>query len=80
MTVYGYAHSTPLWWKNIEAKISRARNITVWQVDSDDSRALAALAKRTMQLQFTVQDGTVWIHADTNSIEVHMQQLSTPRK
>jgi uncharacterized protein YaeQ len=76
VTVYSYAHSTPVWWKAVAPKLGRARNITVWQVASDDSHELAAFAERTMQLQITVQDGAVWIHTPSRSLEVHLQRLT----
>ena len=58
VTVIGYASSTPTWWKGVANKLSRVRNVDVWQVPADESHALGALAERTMQLDVLVQDGT----------------------
>jgi uncharacterized protein YaeQ len=74
--VYSFSHSTPIWWAGIATKITRARNLAVWQVPAEQSQALAALAQRTMQLQVTVQDGTVWVGDGTRSIEVVPQRLT----
>jgi uncharacterized protein YaeQ len=76
VVVYSFSHSTPIWWNGIATKITRARNLAVWQVPADQSQALAALAQRTMQLQVTVQDGTVWVGDGTRSIEVAPQRLT----
>jgi uncharacterized protein YaeQ len=76
VTVYSFSHSTPIWWAGIATKITRARNLAVWQVPAEQSQALAALAQRTMQLQVTVQDGTVWVGDGTRSIEVVPQRLT----
>jgi uncharacterized protein YaeQ len=54
----------------MENKLTRARNLTVWQVPAEQSLALAALAERTMSLQVTVQDGAIWIGNGERSIEV----------
>ena len=76
VTVYSFSHSTPIWWAGIATKVTRARNLAVWQVPAEQSQALAALAQRTMQLQVTVQDGTVWVGDGTRSIEVAPQRLT----
>jgi uncharacterized protein YaeQ len=74
--VYSFSHSTPIWWAGIATKITRARNIAVWQIPAEQSQALAALAKRTMQLQVTVQDGAVWVGDGSDSIEITPQRLN----
>ena len=75
----GFSSSTPLWWKAIETKLTRATNLVVWQIDAAESQALAKLANRTMQLQVTVQDGTVWMSTDSDSVEITPRRLSAPR-
>lgn len=76
VSVYSFSHSTPIWWKGIESKISRARNVVVWQVPAEDSQALGALAQRGMQLQVTVQDGGIWVGNASESVEVRLQRLT----
>lgn len=76
VAVYSFSHSTPIWWSGIATKITRASNIAVWQVPAEQSQALAALAQRTMQLQVTVQDGTVWVGDGAHSIEITPQRLN----
>ncbi|MBX3624922.1 MAG: YaeQ family protein [Rhizobacter sp.] len=75
VAVYSYTSSTPIWWNGIATKITRASNVTVWQVPAEQSQQLATLAQRTMQLQVTVQDGTVWVGDGTQSIEITPQKL-----
>lgn len=76
VSVYAFASSTPVWWSGVATKITRARNLTVWQVPAEQSQALAELAQRTMQLQVTVQDGTVWIGDGQRSVEVTPERLN----
>jgi len=76
VSVYSYASSTGVWWSGVATKITRARNLTVWQVPAEQSQALAELAQRTMQLQVTVQDGTVWIGDGQRSVEVTPERLT----
>jgi len=70
VSVYSFSTSTAVWWKAIESKLTRARNLAVWQIPAEQSRALATLAQRTMELQVTVQDGTIWVGDGTHSLEV----------
>ncbi|MEO6785076.1 MAG: YaeQ family protein [Chthoniobacteraceae bacterium] len=70
VSVYSFASSTPGWWKGIANQITRCRNLTVWQIPSEQSRAMAALAQRSMKLQVTVQDGAIWIGDGERSVEV----------
>jgi len=76
VSIYSFSSSTAIWWKGIEAKLTRARNLAVWQIPSDQSRALSALAQRSMQLQVTVQDQAIWVGDGTRSIEVAPARLA----
>jgi len=76
VSVYSFASSTPVWWKGIERKLTRAANLVVWQIEATPSQALAKLANRTMQLQVTVQDGTVWMSSAADSVEITPRRLT----
>lgn len=76
VSVYSFASSTPLWWKGIESKLTRAANLRVWQIEAAQSQALAKLAGRSMQLQVTVQDGTVWLGSAAKSVEIAPRRLT----
>ncbi|MDB5820066.1 MAG: hypothetical protein JWQ11_3706 [Rhizobacter sp.] len=75
VTVYSYTNSTPIWWNGIVNKVSRAKNLFVWQVVPAESQALAQLTQRSMQLQVTVQDGTAWVGNGVDSFEVTPKAL-----
>jgi len=68
VSVYNYGPAT--WWEGIANKLTRAQNLWVWQVPQEQSLALSRLAERTMNLQFTVQDGAVYVSNDKQSVEV----------
>jgi uncharacterized protein YaeQ len=76
VTVIGFSSSTPVWWKGIESKLTRASNLVVWQIEAAQSQALAKLAERGMQLQITIQDGTVWMSTATDSVEITPRRLT----
>ena len=70
VSVFAYGTSTQIWWQGLATRVARAANLAVWQIPATESRALAALAVRSMQLQFTVQDGQVWVGGRDESVEV----------
>jgi uncharacterized protein YaeQ len=78
VSVLSYSASTPIWWAGIATRITRADNIAIWQVPAAQSQALAGLAQRTMQLQVSIQDGTVWVGDATQSVELSPQRLNPP--
>ena len=75
LSVYSFSSSTPIWWKDLENRLTRLRNLTVWQIPAKESQSLAALAQRAMQLQVTVQDGSIWVGDGAQSVEITLQRL-----
>lgn len=78
VVVVCYSSSCEVWWKQIASKLTRFTNLTVLQLPSDASAALAALAERSMRLQCMVQDGQVWINTDTASVPATLATLMAP--
>jgi uncharacterized protein YaeQ len=70
VSVYAFSHGAPVWWAGLGSRIARARNIEAWQVPSEQSRELSALAGRSMQLQMNRQDGVVWMSDGEHSVQV----------
>ena len=75
VTLYCYSHSAHIWYAGIANKITRLRNLDIWQLPFDQSQALAALAQRSMQLQLSVQDGHAYISDGARTVEVQPQPL-----
>ena len=78
-TFISYAASTPVWWAGVKNKLTRTERLAVWQLPPEQSQALAALAQRSMQLQVSVQDGTVWCSAGDTTVELTLEPLLEPR-
>lgn len=71
VSVYSFASSTPVWWSNLENKLTRAPRLAVWQIPAEQSQALIALAERSMQLQISIQDGSIYVSTNSASVEIH---------
>ena len=68
--VYAFSHAAEIWWRGIETKISRPKNLSVFRIPTEASQALAALAERSMQLQATVQEGALTLSSTQGSVHV----------
>ena len=74
-TFISYSASTPIWWAGVKNKLTRTERLAVWQLPSEQSSELAALAQRSMQIQVTVQDGLVWFNDGQRSVELSLLPL-----
>jgi len=71
VSVYSFASSTEVWWKGLQGKLTRAPKLAVWQIPAEQSQALAKLAARSMQLQISIQDGSVYVSTTDAAVEIH---------
>ncbi len=71
VTLYIYSSAASIWWAGMAGKLARLNNLQVWQIPAAQSQALATLAERSMQLQVTVQEGSVWVgNGRADSVEI----------
>ena len=75
VSVWTFASSTPVWWDGVKNGVTRLQNLAIYHVPNAQSQALAALTERTMQLQFMVQDGTVFVSSGERSVEIVVETL-----
>ncbi len=54
-----YGGSTDLWWKNNQEAFIRRTNLTVKQISNESIQAMAAMAKRNMDLSCNIQDDQI---------------------
>jgi uncharacterized protein YaeQ len=68
--VYAFSHAAEVWWRGIEGKLARLSNLSVWRVPAAGSQELASLARRSMQLQATVQEGALMIGDSERTVDI----------
>lgn len=73
--MYSYASASDVWWKQMNSRLDRAKNLCVRNIPSEQSQALEKLAQRTMQLQCTIQDGQIWLSAGEISVQIDVETL-----
>jgi len=75
VSVYCFSYAADIWWRGIENKVSRLQNLSVWRVPPAASQSLAALAQRSMQLQATIQEGTLMLGDGTHNVDIELARL-----
>jgi len=71
---YG-ARSAEVWWANQRSTLDRLKNLAVTLLPMESVRALAEMARPTMQLQWTIQDGHIWIADGPQTLHLELQRL-----
>ena len=78
--LYAYGgRAVDVWWEREGRQISRLDKVEVRVIEPADSRALAALAGRTMSLQCTIQDGQALLNADDATLAITPRRLEVAR-
>lgn len=78
--LYPYGRSAAKWWQDNGSTLARPDNLSVIELAPAATQAMAELAQRTMQLQCTVQDGTVWLTDGARTVEIAPVILNAARK
>jgi uncharacterized protein YaeQ len=76
---YGGRGADP-WWDQNRAALARLDNLAVFNLPFEASGALARLARRSMKLQFTVQDGQILLADGEQAVTIELvtrKQIST---
>lgn len=70
VVVISYGRAANIWWNENRSKLQRLSNLTVLNLASETTLALAALANRNMQLQCTLQENDIMMTSDAGMIEI----------
>lgn len=76
VVVYCYGgRVADMWYAQNSAQFARQKNLTIINLLPESTQALAKLARRTMDLQCTIQDGQVWLGDKDASVQVERAVL-----
>ena len=70
VVLYCFHHAAEVWWRGMENKVSRLKNLSVYRVPSATSQALVGLAQRNMQLQATLAEGALMLADAKQHIDI----------
>ena len=75
-TFYTYNRkSFDVWWQQIQSKLKRFNNLSLFNITDEALESLEVLPQRTMQLQCTIQDGDIWLSDTDQSVHIELQNL-----
>ncbi|MCH2039382.1 MAG: YaeQ family protein [Saccharospirillaceae bacterium] len=67
-------NASNIWWQQNSAKLTRFKNLQVISLSENAVEQLASLCSRGMQLQVTIEDGTLWVNNGSDNLEVEFRQ------
>ncbi len=73
--VYAYGKNVDVWWKGVQNKVARLKNLAVFAISEEASTALTTLAQRTMSINLNVQDSAIWVSSADQEATVEMRKL-----
>ena len=77
--VYCYGgRVTEMWFAQNSGQFERLKNLTVINLPVENTRAIAKMAQRNMQLHCTIQDGQVWLGNGDESVMIELVTLKAP--
>ena len=68
--LYCFNHAAEVWWRTMEAKLARPKNLSVFRVPTAASQALIPMAQRSMQLQATIQEGVLMLSDGAMTVDI----------
>lgn len=78
VVIVSYGRAADIWWQGVRDKLARQDKLTVLNLVPEAAPELARLTARSMRLQFTIQDGHVWVGDGERSVEVVPHCLQRP--
>ncbi len=69
------ARRLPRWWAGVRSHLCRFDNLRVWSLAGEAPQQLAQLARRTLSLQVTLQEGVMWWSSEQRSVTVTLEPL-----
>jgi uncharacterized protein YaeQ len=70
VVLYCFNHAAEVWWKGMENKLSRPKNLSMLRIPTAASQALIPLAQRSMQLQATIQEGVLTLGDSAHTVDI----------
>ncbi len=77
VVAYG-GRAVDLWWESARKGLERQERLTVVDLAPEATRALAAMAQRTMRLNATIQDGHVIFADEASSVTLEPRLIKAP--
>ena len=74
VVLYCFNHSADVWWRGMRDKLSRPQNLSVLRIPASSAQSLIPLARRSMQLQATIQEGALMLGDGEHTVTMEPQR------
>jgi uncharacterized protein YaeQ len=79
VTIYSYGGSAAVqWWSGLKNIINKFNNLSIITISQATSTGLTTFTERTMKLQSTFQDNTLWLSSASANLEINLEILKAP--
>lgn len=68
--VYTYGGRNSVWWNQIQSKLDRFNNLSVFNLPKAATDQLTLMVKRGMNFQISIQDGQLWLSDEQNTVHI----------
>ena len=68
--LYCFSQAADIWWRTMQAKLARPKNLSVFRIPPSAAQALIPMAQRSMQLQATIQEGVLMLGDGTHNVDI----------
>jgi uncharacterized protein YaeQ len=76
VTLLTYGGNAPqVWWKQNQTKLDSIKNLSVWTISDEQSKALAQIAERAMRIQVMLDANQISLTAENHALELSLEQL-----
>jgi len=73
--LYSYSRGSEIWWKKIQANLSKLKKLRVLRIASTTLIELVKFHKRSFQLQAIIQDNQLWLSCGDQVVLVETERL-----
>ncbi len=75
VVLYCFSSAAGIWWQGIEARLARPQNLSVFRLPAGAAQALIPMARRSMQLQATIQEGVLMLGDGALNVDIEPLRL-----
>jgi uncharacterized protein YaeQ len=70
VVLYCFSQAADIWWRGIESRLQRLKNLSVWRIPQFSAQALLPMAQRNMNLSATIQQETLTLSDTAHHIDI----------
>lgn len=76
VTLLTYGGNAPqIWWKQNQPKLSVIKNLSVFNISDEQSKALADIAERSMRIQVMLDTDQISLTAESHALEISLEKI-----